>query len=199
MTRPLASLSVKRRPKALMPAGSRTLWIQGDRNFAEMLQRARDFRLPDDAVVLGSSPDDATGSLDLDDPATLAAIGDRIVAAGVCLVVIDTERCCPRPRGMWPMMPTKLAIEPPRGGPPVRFASGRPWGRIGPRPTSTGWRLAILAWTWPDGGGTASTASRPPGFSHGMSYRPGDGVTPLATPSPALSFTGPIPQLTIPP
>ncbi len=73
-----------------LPPGSRTLWIQGDRNFAEMLQCARDFGLPDDAVVLGSSPDDATGSLDLDDPATLAAIGDRAVAAGVCLVVVDT-------------------------------------------------------------------------------------------------------------
>jgi hypothetical protein len=73
-----------------LPAGSRTLWIQGDRNFAEMLQAARDFGLPDDAVVLGSSPDDPTASLDLDDPATLAAIGDRIVAAGVALVVIDT-------------------------------------------------------------------------------------------------------------
>jgi hypothetical protein len=74
----------------IMPAGSRTLWIQGDRNFAEMLQAARDFGLPDDAVVLGSSPQDPTGSLDLDDPATLNAIGDRIVAAGTCLVTIDT-------------------------------------------------------------------------------------------------------------
>jgi hypothetical protein len=73
-----------------LPARSRTLWIQGDRNFAEMLQCARDFGLPDHAVVLGSSPDDPTGSLDLDDPATLAAIEDRIVAAGVSLVVIDT-------------------------------------------------------------------------------------------------------------
>ena len=60
------------------PAGTRTLWVQGDRNFAEMLQCARDFGLPDKAVVLGSSPEDPTGSLDLDDLGTLAAIGDRI-------------------------------------------------------------------------------------------------------------------------
>jgi hypothetical protein len=60
-----------------------------------MLQCARDFGLPDDAVVLGSSPDgsspdDPTSSLDLDDPATLDALRDRIKAAGVPLVVIDT-------------------------------------------------------------------------------------------------------------
>jgi hypothetical protein len=73
-----------------LPAGSLTLWIQGDRNFAEMLQCARDFGLPDDAVVLGSSPDEPMGSLNLDDAATLAAIETRIVAAGVSLVVIDT-------------------------------------------------------------------------------------------------------------
>ncbi len=73
-----------------LPIGSRTLWVQGDRNFAEMLQCARDFGLPDEAVVLGSPPNDPMGSLDLDDPAILAAIGDRIVAASVALVVIDT-------------------------------------------------------------------------------------------------------------
>ena len=73
-----------------LPAGTRTLWIQGDRNFAEMLQCACDFGLPDEAVVLGSSPSDPTGSLDLDDPSTLTVLGDRIVAAAVALVVIDT-------------------------------------------------------------------------------------------------------------
>jgi hypothetical protein len=73
-----------------LPAGTRTLWVQGDRNFAEMLQCARDFGLPDDAVVLGSSPDDPTGSLDLDDPATLADLETRIVDSAVALVVIDT-------------------------------------------------------------------------------------------------------------
>jgi AAA domain len=73
-----------------MPAGTRTLWVQGDRNFAEMLQCARDFGLPEEAVVLGSSPNDPTGSLDLDDLSTLAALRDRIMAASVALVVIDT-------------------------------------------------------------------------------------------------------------
>jgi hypothetical protein len=73
-----------------LPAGTRTLWVQGDRNFAEMLQAARDFGLPDEAVVLGSAPDEPFGSLDLDDPDTLAAIGERIQAASVPLAMIDT-------------------------------------------------------------------------------------------------------------
>jgi hypothetical protein len=73
-----------------LPKGTRTLWVQGDRNFAEMLQAANDFGLPDEAVVLGSSPDDPTGSLDLDDPATLAALGGRMEAAAVRLAILDT-------------------------------------------------------------------------------------------------------------
>ncbi len=55
-----------------------------------MLQCARDFGLPDDAVVLGSSPSDPMGSLDLDDLSTLTELENRIVAARVALVVIDT-------------------------------------------------------------------------------------------------------------
>ena len=72
------------------PAGTRTLWIQGDRNFAEMLQASRDYGLPDEAVTLGSSPEEPFGSLDLDDAGTLADIAARIEAAAVPLVVIDT-------------------------------------------------------------------------------------------------------------
>jgi hypothetical protein len=73
-----------------LPAGTRTLWVQGDRNFAEMLQAATDFGLPPEAVCLGSSPDEPFGSLDLDDPATLAALGERIKAASVPMAVVDT-------------------------------------------------------------------------------------------------------------
>ena len=41
-------------------------------------------------LALGSSPDDPTGSLDLDDPATLTALAGRIEASGAALVIIDT-------------------------------------------------------------------------------------------------------------
>src|SRR5262249_25806944 len=51
---------------------------------------SRDFGLPDEAVALGSSPDEPLGSLDLDDPGTLAALGDRVQAAAAPLAVIDT-------------------------------------------------------------------------------------------------------------
>jgi len=72
------------------PAGTKTLWVQGDRNFAEMLQLVHDYGLPEEAVALGSGPAEPFGSLDLDDPAILAAIGQRIQAAGVPLAIIDT-------------------------------------------------------------------------------------------------------------
>ncbi len=73
-----------------LPEGTRTLWVQGDRAFPEMLEAARAFGLPDEAVALGSSPEDPTGSLDLDDPDTLAALAERIKTAAPALVVIDT-------------------------------------------------------------------------------------------------------------
>ena len=71
-------------------AGARTLWVPGDRNFQELLQVARDFGLPDDAVALGAAPDDPTGGLDLDDPANRDALSDRVAAAAPALVIIDT-------------------------------------------------------------------------------------------------------------
>ena len=72
------------------PKETRTLWVQGDRNFAEMLQAARDFGLPDEAVALGASPEDPLGGLDMDDEETLATLGDHIRAAEPALVLFDT-------------------------------------------------------------------------------------------------------------
>jgi AAA domain len=72
------------------PQGTRTLWIQGDRNFAEMLQAARDFGLPDEAVTLNAPPEEPTSGLDLDDPAVLIELVGRIKAVNPALVVIDT-------------------------------------------------------------------------------------------------------------
>ena len=99
-----------------MPAGTWTLWIQGDRNFAEMLQAARDFGVPDDSVALGSSPEDPTGGLDMDDPDALAALGERIEAAAPGLVVIGTVG-----------MVTDRNLLPPRGGPRVLRPDHRDW------------------------------------------------------------------------
>ena len=73
-----------------LPKGSRTLWVQADRAFPEMLQTARDYGLPEEAVVLGSSPEDPTAGLDLDDSEGLINLAERIKAAGPALVIIDT-------------------------------------------------------------------------------------------------------------
>ncbi len=78
----------------ILPAGSRTLWVQGDRNFAEMLQATRDFGVPHESVLLGSSPDEPFGSLDLDDPETIAALELRIRESGAVLAIIDTVGMC---------------------------------------------------------------------------------------------------------
>ena len=73
-----------------LPKESRTLWVQGDRNFAEMLQVSRDFGLPDNAVALGSTPDDPLGGLNLDDQTTIGELTERTRESGAALVVIDT-------------------------------------------------------------------------------------------------------------
>ena len=64
------------------PAGSKTLWIQGDRNFNEMVEVAESFGIPDDAVCLGSDVSDPFGSLNLDDPETLEEIKVRVLESG---------------------------------------------------------------------------------------------------------------------
>lgn len=73
-----------------LPERTRTLWVQGDQAFPEMLHAARDFGLPDEAVALGASPEDPTGGLELDDPAALDALAGRVRAAAPALVVLDT-------------------------------------------------------------------------------------------------------------
>jgi hypothetical protein len=72
------------------PCHTRTLWVPGDRNFAELVQVARDFNLPGQALALGAPPEDPVGGLDLDDPESLEALAGHIRSAGPALVVIDT-------------------------------------------------------------------------------------------------------------
>jgi hypothetical protein len=72
------------------PRETRTLWVLGDRNFAEVLQALRDFGLPGRALALGTTADDPIGGLDLDEPGNIENLGRRIRAAEPALVVIDT-------------------------------------------------------------------------------------------------------------
>jgi hypothetical protein len=72
------------------PEHTRTLWVPGDRNFREMLDALRAFGLPEGAVALGSTPDDPTGGLDLDDAGALNALGEHIQNSEAALALIDT-------------------------------------------------------------------------------------------------------------
>jgi hypothetical protein len=73
-----------------MPQGTRTLWVQADQAFPEMVQAATEFGLPHKAVALGSLPDDPYGGLSLDGDDAIAALAQRIRAANPGLVIIDT-------------------------------------------------------------------------------------------------------------
>jgi hypothetical protein len=73
-----------------LPERSRTLWVPGDRHYSQLLDLAGRFGLPDEAMLFNSPPSDPTAGLDLDDPAELAALADRIRAEQPGLVIVDT-------------------------------------------------------------------------------------------------------------
>lgn len=72
------------------PEKTRTLWVPGDQNHAELVTAARDFGLPPEAVVIAAPPDNPFGCLDLDDPQNLVDLEARIKASGCPVVVVDT-------------------------------------------------------------------------------------------------------------
>jgi hypothetical protein len=72
------------------PPGSRTLWVPGDRHYPQLLDLANAYGIPDDAVLFNAPPSDPVGGLELDDPATLAALESRIKTEALALVIVDT-------------------------------------------------------------------------------------------------------------
>jgi hypothetical protein len=72
------------------PEKTKTLWVAGDRHFAQLLDLATGYGLPDGAVVLNAPDHDPTGGLDLDDPAERDALRRRIEAEAPGLVIVDT-------------------------------------------------------------------------------------------------------------
>jgi hypothetical protein len=72
------------------PAGTKTLWIPGDRHQDELKERAAAFGLPPEAILLNARPDEPYGGWDLDDPGNLDALRDRVQAEKPGLVIIDT-------------------------------------------------------------------------------------------------------------
>jgi hypothetical protein len=72
------------------PEKTKTLWVPGDHHYAQLLDLATDYGLPDEAVVLNAPDDDPTGGLDLDDPAERDALRERIESEAPGLVIVDT-------------------------------------------------------------------------------------------------------------
>jgi hypothetical protein len=72
------------------PEGTKTLWVPGDNHYAQLLLLANQYGLPDEAVLLNASEDSPTGGLDLDDPAELDALRERIASESPGLVIVDT-------------------------------------------------------------------------------------------------------------
>jgi hypothetical protein len=75
---------------ATFPAGTRTLWVCGDRHQDELRERAAAFGLPPEAILLNAGPDRPYAGWDLDDPRTIDALRGRVIAEGPALVIIDT-------------------------------------------------------------------------------------------------------------
>jgi hypothetical protein len=73
-----------------LPAGTRTLWVPGDHHYPQLLDLAGQYGLPDEAVILNASKHAPTGGHDLDDPAALEALSERIAAWTPGLVIVDT-------------------------------------------------------------------------------------------------------------
>ena len=75
---------------ATFAKGTKTLWICGDRHQDELRDRAAEFGLPPDAILLNASPDEPYGGWDLDDPKAIDALRERVIAEKPALVIIDT-------------------------------------------------------------------------------------------------------------
>ena len=72
------------------PERTPTLWVAADRHFAQLMELAASFGLPDEAMFFNAPTHDPTSGLDLDDSAELSALERRIELVRPGLVLIDT-------------------------------------------------------------------------------------------------------------
>jgi AAA domain len=75
---------------ATFSAGTKTLWVCGDRHQDELRERAAAFGLPPEALLLNASPDEPYGGWDLDNPDNVDALRERVEAERPALTIIDT-------------------------------------------------------------------------------------------------------------
>jgi hypothetical protein len=72
------------------PAGTKTLWVCGDRHQDELREYAASFGLPPEALLLNASPNEPYGGWDLDNTDNVKALRDRVQAEKPGLGIIDT-------------------------------------------------------------------------------------------------------------
>jgi AAA domain len=73
-----------------LPAGTKTLWVPGDRHYPQLIELAERYGLPDEAMVFNASADEPAAGYDLDDGATLDALEAAIADVHPGLVIVDT-------------------------------------------------------------------------------------------------------------
>ncbi len=81
---------------ATFPERTPTLWIPGDRHHCELADLAAEFGLPPEAVLFNADPESPYGGWDLDDPANVEGLRQRVEAYRPGLVFIDTLWKCTR-------------------------------------------------------------------------------------------------------
>ena len=72
------------------PKATRTLWVPGDRHYAQLSELLTNFGIPDEGMLLNARSGDPMSGLDLDDEAEREALERRIEAERPGLLIIDT-------------------------------------------------------------------------------------------------------------
>ena len=73
-----------------MPAGTKTLWVPGDRHHRQILDLTERYGMPDEAVLFNARSREPAGGYDLDDEVVLAGLKSAIASEKPGLVIVDT-------------------------------------------------------------------------------------------------------------
>ena len=72
------------------PAGTKTLWVPGDRHYPQLIDLAARYGLPGEAMLFNAPPAEPTAGLDLDNLETLDKLEAGIRSRSPGLVIVDT-------------------------------------------------------------------------------------------------------------
>jgi hypothetical protein len=76
--------------EATLPAGTKTLWVPGDRHQDELRELACAYGLPAEAVFLNASPDNPYAGVCLDEEENVAGLRERVEDERPGIVYVDT-------------------------------------------------------------------------------------------------------------